>query len=89
MVQPTPTEDALLQIMGWLRSEDNDVGRPPPIDPFTGEDPEIRFEDWLPALVRASCWNDWSPEENLLQLAGHLRGRALQEWGSPARQREE
>ena len=27
---------------------------PPPVDPFTGEDPEMRFEDWLPSLDRAA-----------------------------------
>ena len=43
-------------------------GKAPPVDSFTGEDPEIRIEDWVP-----------SPEL-LIQLAGHLRGRALQEW---------
>ena len=26
------------------------------------------------------AWNGWSDKEKLLQLAGHLRGRALQEW---------
>ena len=36
--------------------------------------------DWLPALERASSWNGSSEEDKLLQLAGHLRGRALQEW---------
>ena len=25
-------------------------------------------------------WNNWSEEERLIQLAGHLRGRASQEW---------
>jgi len=25
-------------------------------------------------------WNDWTENEILIQLAGHLRGRALQEW---------
>ena len=25
-------------------------GKVPPVDTFTGEDPELRFEDWLPAL---------------------------------------
>jgi len=25
-------------------------------------------------------WNRWREEEKLLQLAGHLRGKALQEW---------
>ena len=41
----------------------------------------MRLEDWLPSLKRASTWNEWTEEELLLQLAGHLRGRALQEWG--------
>ena len=52
-------------------------GKTPPIDQFTGENPEVRFEDWLPALQRAARWNNWSDEELLIQLAGHLRGRAL------------
>ena len=55
-------------------------GKAPPIDPFTGENPEIRLDDWLPSLQRASRWNQWTEEEQLIQLAGHLRGRALQEW---------
>ena len=55
-------------------------GRAPPVDHYTGENPEIRFDDWLPSLVRASSWNGWTEEEQLIQLAGHLRGRALQEW---------
>ncbi len=25
-------------------------------------------------------WNEWSPDERLMQLAGHLRGKAQQEW---------
>ena len=56
-------------------------GKAPPIDPFSGESPDVLFEDWLPALRRAAEWNRWSNEETLIQLAGHLRGRALQEWG--------
>lgn len=55
-------------------------GKAPPVDPFTGEEEDTRFDDWLPALRRASAWNGWSEEDLLLQLAGHLRGRALQEW---------
>ena len=55
-------------------------GRAPPIDPYTGENPEIRFDDWIPSLIRAAKWNDWTESEQLIQLAGHLRGRALQEW---------
>ena len=55
-------------------------GRAPPVDPFDGES-DILFEDWMPGLLRAAEWNDWSEHETLIQLAGHLRGRALQEWG--------
>ena len=52
-------------------------GKAPPVDPFRGE---VTFEDWLPALQCAAAWNGWSNEEKLLQLAGHMCGRALQEW---------
>ena len=55
-------------------------GKAPPIDLFTGESAELRFEDWLPSLERAAVWNNWSELERLIQLAGHLRGKALQEW---------
>ena len=40
----------------------------------------MRLDDWLPSLVRASTWNGWTEEELLIQLAGYMRGRALQEW---------
>ena len=55
-------------------------GKAPPVDPFFGDDGVTRFDDWLPSLERAASWNAWTDEEKLLQLAGHLRGRALQEW---------
>ena len=55
-------------------------GKAPPVDPLTGEEPETRLDDWLPSLKRAATWNEWTEEELLLQLAGHLRGHALQEW---------
>ena len=42
---------------------------------------EMRFDDWIPTLERAAAWNNWSEEEKLMQLAGHLRSKALQEWG--------
>ena len=51
----------------------------PPIDYFTGENPEVALEEWLPSLQRAAEWNEWSSEETLIQLAGHLKGQALQE----------
>ena len=46
-----------------------------------GEDLEVRLDKWLPSLGRASAWNGWQEDELLLQLAGHLLGQALQEWG--------
>lgn len=55
-------------------------GKAPPFDTFSGEDPEVRLEDWFPSLQRASTWNGWTGEEELMQLAGSLRGCALLEW---------
>ena len=55
-------------------------GKAPPIDPFNGEAQDIAFDDWVPALCRAAEWNGWTDDETLMQLAGHMRGRALQEW---------
>ena len=55
-------------------------GKAPPIDSFTAEDTTITFDDWLLSLERAATWNEWTPHETLMQLAGHLKGRALQEW---------
>ena len=50
------------------------------LDCFSGSNPEITFDDWLPSLERVARWNEWTKEDTLIQLAGHLRGRALQEW---------
>ena len=55
-------------------------GKAPPVDPFTGEDPESRLDDWIPTLRRTADWNGWTEGDLLIQLAGHLKGRALQEW---------
>ena len=55
-------------------------GKAPPVEPFNGEREAMRLEDWLPALEGAATWNDQTEEDKLLQLAGHLRGWALQEW---------
>ena len=60
-------------------------GRAPPVEQYTGESKEEQLDDWLPTLERAGLWNEWTPEELLLQLAGHLRGRALQEWNLMSR----
>ena len=55
-------------------------GRAPPLESFTGESDDTTLNDWLPGLQRVAEWNHWSEEEILIQLAGYLRGRALQEW---------
>ena len=55
-------------------------GKAPPIEPFTGEGIDMLFEEWLPSFERAVVWNGWGEAEKLIQLAGHLRGKALQEW---------
>ena len=55
-------------------------GRAHPVEMFSGEDSENTLDDWLPALIRATDWNGWSKPELLIQLAGHLKGRARQEW---------
>ena len=55
-------------------------GKAPPVDQFSGNQHDLTFDDWLPTLERAAQWNAWTEEELLLQLAGHLRGRAFREW---------
>ena len=55
-------------------------GKAPPLDYFSSSNPEITFDDWLPSLERVAWWNKWTKEDTLIQLTGHLRGRALQEW---------
>ena len=55
-------------------------GKAPPIEFFSGEEPAILLEDWLPSLERAAAWNGWSVQDKLIQLPGYLKGRALQEW---------
>jgi hypothetical protein len=55
-------------------------GQAPPVEPFSGDNPDLTFDDWLPTLERATQWNNWNQQEALLQLAGHLKGRARQEW---------
>ena len=55
-------------------------GKAPPFDTFSGEDPEVCMDNWSPSLQRASTWNGWTEDEELILLAGSLRGCALQEW---------
>ena len=55
-------------------------GKAPPVEPFTGEKPDILWEDWISMFERAAVWNGWEEQDKLLQLAGHLRGKAQREW---------
>ena len=55
-------------------------GKAPLIDLFPAEGTEVTFDDWLLTLERAATWNGWTTSEALMQLSGHLKGRALQEW---------
>ena len=50
------------------------------MEPYTGENPDILWEEWLPMFERAASWNGWTEQDKLLQLAGHLHGKALQGW---------
>ena len=65
-------------------------GNAPPIPFFSGEDPAVNVDDWLPSLERASTWNGWSMTEKVMQLPGYLKGRAVQEWSllSPTAQQD-
>ena len=77
---PSPSEDSVSEPTTLPSSREPRRGRAPPIEKFSGESPEIRLDDWLPSLQRAASWNKWTEEEQLIQLAGHLKGRALIEW---------
>ena len=55
-------------------------GKAPPIAFFSGDDPALLLDDWIPSLERAAQWNGWTSQEKLIQLPGYLMGRALQEW---------
>ena len=46
-----------------LRIRENRRGRAPPVDKFTGKDPSVRLDDWLPGLNGTSHLNGWSLEE--------------------------
>ena len=77
-VDPRPLGSAVkLRLSPPHTSPPSRRGKAPPIDTFSGE---ANLEDWLPSLQRSATWNAWSDDETLLQLAGHLRGRALEEW---------
>ena len=35
-------------------------GKAPPVEPYTGEDPDILWEEWLSMFDRAASWNGWT-----------------------------
>ena len=49
------------------------------MDLFTDQN-DVLWEDWLLNFELAAAWNNWTEEEKLWQLAGHLRGKVSQEW---------
>ena len=55
-------------------------GKALPVEPFTGEKPDVLWEDWIPTFERAAVWNGWKEQDKLLQLAGHMRGTAQCEY---------
>ena len=71
---------AMLHGQGSWQAGVSRRGKAPPVDSFSGETTGITFDDWYPSLQRAADWNQWTDRDTLIQLAGHLRGRALQEW---------
>ena len=80
VVPPSPTSEDHITVPVWTPEAHKRRGKAPLVSEFTGEDPEYLLDDWLPSLERASLWNAWTEEEKLMRFAGHLRGRALQEW---------
>ena len=74
------SSDATLSTSGYNLGGHICQGKAPSIEPFTRERPDVLWEDWIPTLERAAAWNGWEEQEKLLQLAGHLRGKAQREW---------
>ena len=75
----SPHSDHTTSRAGLARSTPR-RGKAPPVSEFTSEDPDCTLDDWLPSLERAITWNAWTEEEQTIQLTGHLKSRALQEW---------
>ena len=73
-----------------ITSQQQCRGKTTPIESFSGEDPAITVDDWLPSLEWASDWNWRSEAEKRMQLPGYLQGRACQEWKllSPSEQQD-
>ena len=78
MVDDTPTSaQSMMSRSVDVSQPGPQVGKAPPIDTFTGQNPDVVWEDWLSTFELVANWNGWYEEEKLLQLARH---KALQEW---------
>ena len=53
---PLPTVSTPLTIAS-LAGAGSRRGKAPPVDPFSGHQQELTFDDWLPTLERAAEWN--------------------------------
>jgi len=42
-------------------------GKAPPVDPYSGENPDVLWEEWLLIFNRAASWNGWTESDKLLQ----------------------
>jgi len=54
------------------------------VNSFSAKSPNEQWDNWLSTFERAAEWNNWTDSECLLQLAGHLRGKAQQEFSLPS-----
>lgn len=67
---PTPTVTPLVVAGDRLETSSTEDmgsskrrrGKAPPIDKFSGEEAHVRFEDWLPSLMRVAEWYSWSED---------------------------
>ena len=55
-------------------------GKAPPVEIFAGEGKDMMFKEWLPSFERVADWYGWSENDKLIQLVGHLKGKAQREW---------
>ena len=51
--------DMVLSTAGYNLGGHTRRGKAPPVEPFTGERPDVLWEDWIPTLERAAGWNGW------------------------------
>lgn len=52
-------------------------GKASPVDQFSGDHPDLTFNDWLPTLERAAQWNEWTEAELCCNLWGTYGGESV------------